>query len=354
MSATRRCFSSQSFARAKVVVVGSGRMGQIRSSLLYANPRFDLVGIVDVNFEGATALAQKYEAEAFRDLEEAIAAASSMGGDSRKLQGVIVSTPTHTHSSIITESTNHGISVFTEKPVDETAEQIRKLFDVASNKIDLCCGFQRRFDPSYAAAAETIQSGSIGAPVSANIIFADHPVPPKEFLLYGGGNIIMDLAPHDVDFIMCALQDEVISVYATGSSSTSELEAAGIHDNATMMMKFSKGTIATLYMSRSAAYGYDQRCEIFGETGKVAVENQHDNSTVLANSDGIRQSVLQHSFPQRFQQAFANELDAFADTLLLDNKPWPITASDCIRVQKVADAARLSIELDQPVSVTYE
>lgn len=47
--------------RARVVVVGSGRMGHIRSALLYANPRFDLAGIVDVNFDGALDLAQSYQ-----------------------------------------------------------------------------------------------------------------------------------------------------------------------------------------------------------------------------------------------------------------------------------------------------
>lgn len=51
----------------------------------------------------------------------------------------------------------------------------------------------------------------------------------------------MDLAPHDVDYIMNVLNDHVVSVYATGTSSTPELKAAGVHDNATMMMKFSKG-----------------------------------------------------------------------------------------------------------------
>jgi len=46
--------------QARVVVVGSGRMGQIRSSIIYANPRFELSGIVDVSIEAATKLAEKY------------------------------------------------------------------------------------------------------------------------------------------------------------------------------------------------------------------------------------------------------------------------------------------------------
>ena len=113
---------------------------------------------------------------------------------------------------------------------------------------------------------------------------------------------------------------------------------------------FVTGTVVTLFMSRSATYGYDQRCEIFGDRGMVTVGNQHAHNTTLANSDGFHQSKLQHSFPQRFEQGFAGELDAFADTLLL-KQPWPVTGQDCVRVQRVADAARLSCEIGQVVMI---
>jgi len=46
--------------RARIVLVGSGRMGQIRASLLYGNPRFDLCGVVDIDTAGASSLASKY------------------------------------------------------------------------------------------------------------------------------------------------------------------------------------------------------------------------------------------------------------------------------------------------------
>ena len=50
-----------------------------------------------------------------------------------------------------------------------------------------------------------------------------------------------------------------------------------------------------------------------------------------------------HSFPQRFEAAFGQELDAFADTLLL-GKPWPVLVKDCVAVQRVCDAALESCE----------
>lgn len=158
------------------------------------------------------------------------------------LDALIVSSPTFTHESVLKEAAINQLDVFTEKPVDETADKIIKLFEIAERgDVSLCCGFQRRFDASYVAAANAVQRGEIGNPVSANIFFADHPCPPKEFLLKGG-NIFMDLSAHDVDFIMQALGDDVVSVYATGTSSTDELKAHGVHDNANVLMKFSRGT----------------------------------------------------------------------------------------------------------------
>lgn len=134
------------------------------------------------------------------------------------------------------------ISVFTEKPVDETAQQIEELFHfVNSEGATLCCGFQRRFDPSYVAARDAVLNGAVGDPVMAHLFFADHPVPPREFLLTGG-NIFMDLLAHDVDFILHAIADEVSSVYATGTSSDEELAKAGVHDNATVVLSTRRGT----------------------------------------------------------------------------------------------------------------
>jgi myo-inositol 2-dehydrogenase/D-chiro-inositol 1-dehydrogenase len=270
------------------------------------------------------------------------------------------------------------LAVFTEKPVDETAEKIESIFRYSEAVgIELCCGFQRRFDPSYVAATDAVMRGEIGKPVSASIFCADHPCPPKKFLLTGG-NIFMDLSAHDVDYIIHTLQDEV--VYATGTSSDDDLAAVGVHDNATMIMNFHQGkslfswfelrdslvregsvdsfiglfvlagAVVTLFLSRFATYGYDQRCEIFGSDGLVSVKNVHSNTAVVSNKDGIHQSRLQHSFPQRFNEAFALELNAFADTVLLD-KPWPVTADQCVRVQRVADAARLSADCGQVVAV---
>jgi myo-inositol 2-dehydrogenase / D-chiro-inositol 1-dehydrogenase len=277
-----------------------------------------------------------------------------------------MSSPTFTHASIIQQAVHAKIGVFSEKPIGESATEIQHLIDMANDaKIPLCCGFQRRFDPSYQSAVNAIRQGDIGTPLVVTIFFGDHPIPPQQFMQQGG-DIFLDLCAHDVDFITHALQDHVVSVYATGipNNSTSSGNHHDNKDNAIMVMKLSRGTVVTLFMSRSATYGYDQRMEIFGTLGMVTVQNQPETSTVVATAQGIRHDKWKHSFPERFAQAFAMELDAFADVLLVkdnnidnNNKAalvWPITGDQCVQVQRVADAARQSclegrvVELSSP------
>lgn len=47
-------------ARARVLLVGSGRMGHIRAKALYSNPRFEFCGIVDSNVKAAGTLSEIY------------------------------------------------------------------------------------------------------------------------------------------------------------------------------------------------------------------------------------------------------------------------------------------------------
>ena len=330
-------------------------MGQIRTQLIHANPKFQLVGIVDLNLSAAQALGDTHHVPAFEGLDQVVEKNKNEG----TLDGVVCCSPTQTHRPIVEQAIDRGIAnIFLEKPVEESASKIQSLFDLASqHNVALCCGFQRRFDPSYRSALSlmpTILKGpgeeEPSELIYANIFFGDHPVPPMEFLLQGGGDIFMDLSAHDVDYVLQALGGQsVVSVYATGTSSTPALQQAGVHDNATMMLTCSGGTVVTIFLSRSATYGYDQRAEFFGRGGRIQVGNIAETSTVLSTDKGMSLSKYQHSFPQRFYQAFGNEMDSFADILLGVGPSWPVTKEDCIKVQEVADAAQESARSGQVV-----
>lgn len=369
-------------------------MGRIRTQLVYESPRFTLAGVSDLNEAAAEELAERYETHAFANFDSVVEAFDLKNTTDKSLDGVIISVRTDVHGEYIRIAASYGLGIFVEKPVAETPEEIGDLYDLCqanpAQATPLCCGFQRRFDPSYVRAAEAVQQGSIGdRPISAHIFFGDSPGPPMEFLTSRGGGIFMDLCVHgqfylcccaftsccclnlvtktrmsvasnssfncwsnkDVDFIQWALQDEIASVYAVATSSTEELARHGTQDNATMMMTTrQKGTVVTLTMSRRAAYGYDQRCEIFGNAGKVSVGNEYDTTTVLSNTNGDHHSRLKNSYDLRFRGAFANELNLFADILQSkSDSRWPVGKQDVISVQRVAKAAKESFEKGQIV-----
>eukprot|EP00536_Pseudo-nitzschia_multiseries_P009810 jgi/Psemu1/288691/fgenesh1_pg.285_\ len=377
--------------KCRVIVCGvGGRMGAIRTELVYANPRFELCGVIDTNREAAETVAENYSTQSFGDLESALerfgTSQSSAADDSESntntntntksksttLDGLLLATPTPSHGPCIELAAAHGLGIFVEKPVAETPAAIRKLYGICEQHeqrgheqrgrgrhnsvaaVPLCSGFQRRFDPSYRRAANAVRDGAIGAVSGGHVFFGDSPGPSLEFLVEGG-NIFSDLCVHDVDFLRWALDDEVSSVVARGTTTSplllrhEEPAVRGIQDHATMLLTFRKGTIVALTMSRNASYGYDQRCELFGANGKrISIGNERETTTVLSDDDGDHASRLKHSFDTRFRDAFAYEVDAFCDTLLHET-PWPISQKDVIRAQQVAEAARKSLETNQIV-----
>jgi len=266
------------------------------------------------------------------------------------LDGLVIAVPTSSHGEYIKIAAENGLGAFVEKPVAETPQEIEDLYDLCEqHRVPLCCGFQRRFDESYARAAQLVRQGAIGRVSNANIVFGDSPGPSLEFLLEGG-DIFYDLSVHDVDFIRWALEEEIESVYARGTSSRKELAECDIQDSATMMMTTDKGSIITLSMNRRAAYGYDQRCEIFADRGKIHIGNEFETTTIISDKDGDHLSRLRNSFDTRFRDAFSNEINSFADALT-GKAPWPIKKEDVIRVQQVAAAAKQSLETNQIVRI---
>ncbi len=320
----------------RLCLVGAGRMGRLRAPHIQADPRVTLCAVVDSWRAGGEALAAQHPGCQYHaTLSDAIADADAA------VAAVWISTPTDAHSAVIRTAAAAGLPVFTEKPVAEDADDIGALFAVCEAAgVPLCCGFQRRFDDSYRACADTVAAGKIGTPTMSTVFFGDHPVPPLEFLK-NGGCPFMDLSPHDVDYVRWVLGQEPVEIFASGCSSTPELAAANVLDNAFMFVKFSGGTMVTLQMSRGATYGYDQRCEFFGDKGVAAVGNQFKTSDTFADASGCHAAVLKHSFPQRFAQAFAAEVAAFAE-VVLDGAVWPVTCRDCVVVQSIARAAATS------------
>ncbi|OQR90905.1 oxidoreductase family [Achlya hypogyna] len=340
----RQIWSQMSDGRVRVAVVGAGRMGQIRLAGIQGHMRMKVAYVVDANLGQAQALADRFGAQAVATLPEALADPA--------VTAVWISTPTFTHLELIELAAAAGKAIAVEKPVAGSLEELDKGYRVCeAYHVPLFCSFQRRFDPNYAALYEAVQANAIGPVQSVHTVFRDHPCPPVEFLK-GGGDPFHDLAVHDIDFV-CAMQHEFpVRVVAHGTSLRPELQVINVMDKASVWLEFPSGAICTMDLSRHAAYGYDQRIEVFGADGMLEVQNIHKTSLRASTGAGVHADVYQHSFPQRFHDAYLAEIDHFA-AIVLDKVTPKVTWTEARNATIVAEACRISAVERRPVDVSY-
>jgi len=334
----------------RIVLVGLGRMGDMRLVEIAKRNDCNVAAIVDVNKEMSAKQGAKHNVPIFSTLTDTLA---------KKLQfdAVWICVPTPSHKEIILLALSNGKHVAVEKPVCSDSEDIRTCYECASaNGVHLFCSFQRRFDPSYQKIAKLVENKKLGEKtVTIHTVFRDYPCPPIEFLKKGGCPF-HDLAVHDIDFIRSITTEDPCEIYATGSSVYPELKALGIHDTASITMKYASGLVCFLELSRLSAYGYDQRCEVFGSNGSSArVDYPRQTSFTYASTDGHIEDVGSISPIERFRVAYANEVEAFIATC--KGKPEgqnKVSKKDAMLATVLAEAAKQSAHYGKTINLLYK
>ena len=78
-------------------------------------------------------------------------------------QAVLIASPTPTHADYIERAAAAGRAVFCEKPIDLSATRVRACLDAVRRAgTPLMVGFNRRFDPHFAALRQRLAAGEIG------------------------------------------------------------------------------------------------------------------------------------------------------------------------------------------------
>lgn len=310
-------------------IVGLGRAGNFHLASIKLLKNAHLLSVVDTN---PTLLQQISESEGcntYQSIDEALA--------DPKLDAVVIASPTDSHYDYIIKSLAAGKHVFTEKPLGHALHEVAECFDLAASKgLALYLGFQRRYDKSFVALKESLpQLGNLRLWKASS---RDNPRPSIEYLSISG-NIFHDMLIHDFDMLTFLLGAEVPEkVYATGCAHDKEIAALNDFDTVLVTVHYPNGLMCSIDTSRISAYGYDQRLEVFGEHGMARAENQLNNTLQLSTASGTNSSVANHSFPQRYKDAYMEELKQFLHGIengILNN----VTKQECMLSQLIADAA---------------
>jgi myo-inositol 2-dehydrogenase/D-chiro-inositol 1-dehydrogenase len=317
----------------EVALFGAGRIGSIHAGNLVRQPGVRLKYIADVNRSAAVALAGKHRAE--------VRAADAIFAE-EAITAIVIASSTDTHADLIQRGAAAGKAIFCEKPVDLDLVRARACAQAVGKAGVICMiGFQRRYDPTFAALKTRLAAGEIGDPEMLVVTSRDPGAPPPEYLATSGG-IFKDMLIHDFDIFRWILDDEALTLYATGSCLTDPaIASAGDIDSTAVTIRTRRGRIAQINTSRRAAYGYDQRFEVLGSKGMLQAGNHRPTEVFAHTAAAVCEDKPENFFLERYRVAYANEMAHFFDALA-NGKPVQTSIQDGVKALELADAATRS------------
>jgi len=327
----------------RFALLGAGRIGKVHARAIRGNADATLVAVADAMPAAAEALAAEHGAR--------VATIDAIAADPA-IDAVVICTPTDTHADLIEQFTRAGKAVFCEKPIDLSVARVRDcLATVVAAKGVLMVGFNRRFDPDFMAVKAALDAGRVGKVEMVTISSRDPGAPPVDYIARSGG-IFRDMTIHDFDMARWLLGEDPETVQAAASVLTDPaIGKAGDYDSVNVILRTASGRQAVITNSRRAAYGYDQRIEVLGETGAVSALNMAEANIEVADAAGFHRPPLLNFFMTRYVAAYANEIAAFI-AAVRDGAPTPTTGEDGLRALILADAAVKSVAEGRVVNVS--
>ena len=318
----------------KFAVLGAGRIGKVHARAISNNFEATLVAIADAVSETAAALAKEYRCEV-RSIEEI-----ALSDD---IDAVAICTPTDMHADLIEKFALAGKAIFCEKPIDLSVKRVRSCLKVVeATNAKLMIGFNRRFDPHFAALALAVRDNTIGGVEMVNITSRDPSPPPMTYIERSGG-IFRDMTIHDFDMAQWLLGEAIVAVSAhAGVLIDPVIGEAGDYDSVNVLLETASGKQAIVSNSRRATYGYDQRIEVLGSKGMVSAENQREFSIEVATATGFQRPPLFDFFMSRYFAAFAAEIASFISAVSHDTEISP-NGQDGLSALAIAEAAVRSV-----------
>ena len=249
------------------------------------------------------------------------------------VDAVVVTTWGPTHEKFVLAAIEAGKPVFCEKPLATTREACERIMSAeceAGQRL-VQVGFMRRFDASYRALKDSVDSGRIGAPLMMHCAHRMPEAAPN----YTSEMAITDCLIHEIDLVRWLFNDEVTAVRVLkprGNSNTQE----GVDDPLFVLIELGSGILVDVEVSANIRYGYDIRGEVVGEGGTVALA---DNTDVVLKQGAHYSGRVPSDWRERFIRAYDVEFQEWIDNLSANKPPAGPTSWDGYAATAVADAA---------------
>ena len=330
-----------------VGIIGAGRIGKVHTTSIcniVKNATIKTIADPFMNEETANWAKSMGVTNTTSDYKEILA--------DPEIDAVLICSSTNTPSPISVEAIKAGKHVFCEKPIDHDVEKIKEVIDaLKDSKVKYQVGFNRRFDHNFEAVRNAVAAGKIGDPHIIKVTSRDPEPPSAEYAAVSGG-MFLDMTIHDFDMVRYLAGCDAEEIYVQSAVLVDPaIGEAGDVDTAVITIKMENGAIAVIDNSRKAAYGYDQRAEVFGSKGMVATANDTESSAVLSTADGVTGEKPLYFFLERYMQSFAKEVNCFIEAIEKDTDT-PLGVLDGLKPVLMGIAAKKSVKEHRPVRIS--
>jgi myo-inositol 2-dehydrogenase/D-chiro-inositol 1-dehydrogenase len=178
------------------------------------------------------------------------------------------------------------------------------------------------------------------------------PQPPTAEYAAVSGGMFLDMTIHDFDMARFLVDSDAEEIFVEAAVLVDPaIGKAGDVDTAVITMKMKNGAIAVIDNSRKAAYGYDQRAEVFGSKGMVATANDTLSTAILSNEYGVTGEKPLYFFLERYMDSFAREMNCFIDAIV-NNTDTPVGVMDGLKPVLMGLAAKKSAAEHRVVKIS--
>jgi myo-inositol 2-dehydrogenase / D-chiro-inositol 1-dehydrogenase len=216
------------------------------------------------------------------------------------VDAVLIASPDDTHAALTIAALEAGKNVLCEKPLAPTSADCLRVIEtemrLGVRRVHV--GFMRRFDPAYTAMKAALDDGIIGGALMMHNFHRNVAAPDW----FTGKMAISNSAPHEFDIGRYILGIDYISITAAQSANGRTIAPVF------MTLETTDGQLVNIEVNNNAAYGYDVRGELVGETGSVELgAPKHATYNVSLQS------------AQRFDEDWRPR---FSEAYRLQNKAW--------------------------------
>ena len=296
----------------RIGIIGAGIMGADHARIVASElPGAVLQVVCDRDRDRARAVADACGARDIADDPEAVIAR----GD---VDALVVASPDFTHAPLSKACIAAGKKVMCEKPLSQSAAECLVVMEaeMAAGGRFVQVGFMRRYDRSYGEMKTALAEGRLGRALLMHNFHRNVETPNAEFT---GAMAITNSAPHEFDVVRHVLGTEYASISAFQPRRSDAVVAPVV-----MVLETVDQQLVTIEVNNNAAYGYDVRAELVGETGSMRMNNVNYTTTDarLASSTGYDMD-----WRSRYADAYRRQNGDFVR--FVETGTFPETASNC-------------------------